>query len=164
VTNEQRRAKIRQGLSSLYVKHYDALCGLLPPEWAPYQGLRSIEVQAQLWKQGRVTPGPKITNAKPGQSPHNYGCASDWTIFEDGKPVWMTKDDPRWRVYANAIEKVGLRWGADWNMNGKIDDERFLDLPHNELPIDCSWTHVYGVFTKNGMRAAQEHIEKALKK
>lgn len=32
-------------------------------------------------------------------------------------------------------EMVGtkLRWGGDWNMNGRTDDERFIDLPHFEL-------------------------------
>ena len=28
---------------------------------------------------------------------------------------------------------VPLRWGADWNMNGKTTDEKFLDMPHYEL-------------------------------
>jgi hypothetical protein len=28
---------------------------------------------------------------------------------------------------------VTLRWGADWNRNGRSDDERFLDYAHWEL-------------------------------
>lgn len=28
---------------------------------------------------------------------------------------------------------VKLRWGADWNMNGRTEDERFRDWPHFEL-------------------------------
>lgn len=39
-----------------------------------------------------------------------------------------------WRVLAIAQE-LGLpvRWGGDWNRNGRSDDERFLDLVHFEL-------------------------------
>jgi peptidoglycan L-alanyl-D-glutamate endopeptidase CwlK len=28
---------------------------------------------------------------------------------------------------------VRLRWGGDWNMNGKTSDEKFVDMPHFEL-------------------------------
>ena len=28
---------------------------------------------------------------------------------------------------------VSLRWGGDWNRNGRTDDERFVDLIHFEL-------------------------------
>lgn len=28
---------------------------------------------------------------------------------------------------------VKLRWGGDWNQNGKTKDEKFLDMPHIEL-------------------------------
>ena len=31
---------------------------------------------------------------------------------------------------------VKVRWGADWNMNGKTEDERFRDWPHFELVED----------------------------
>lgn len=30
-------------------------------------------------------------------------------------------------------QNVKLRWGGDWNMNGKTTDERFIDMPHYEL-------------------------------
>ncbi len=28
---------------------------------------------------------------------------------------------------------VTIRWGGDWNGNGKSEDERFYDSPHFEL-------------------------------
>ena len=28
---------------------------------------------------------------------------------------------------------VSMRWGGDWNRNGRTDDEQFVDLPHFEL-------------------------------
>ena len=39
--------------------------------------LRDNECQAKLYAKGRTAPGPKVTNAKPGQSFHNYGVAFD---------------------------------------------------------------------------------------
>jgi peptidoglycan L-alanyl-D-glutamate endopeptidase CwlK len=37
------------------------------------QGLRTFEEQDALYAQGRTKPGKKVTNAKAGQSIHNYG-------------------------------------------------------------------------------------------
>lgn len=28
---------------------------------------------------------------------------------------------------------IPIRWGGDWNGNGRTEDERFVDLPHLEL-------------------------------
>lgn len=41
------------------------------------QGLRTFEEQNALYAQGRTKPGSKVTNAKAGQSFHNYGQAID---------------------------------------------------------------------------------------
>jgi peptidoglycan L-alanyl-D-glutamate endopeptidase CwlK len=43
-----------------------------------YEGLRSNERQELLYNQGRTTNGSIVTNAKAGQSFHNYGFALDW--------------------------------------------------------------------------------------
>lgn len=159
----ERKVKFRKGLSSLYVPIYDFLCQELPPEWGPHQGFRSPEEQDLLYLIGRTRPGKKVTNAKGGQSAHNYGCASDWTIFDQNIPIWMPQEDLRWRTYQQALEKCQARWGGDWNANG-VKDRNDFDLYHNELSIDCSWAHVYLEFSKNGMRAAQEYIEKRVSK
>lgn len=50
------------------------------------QALRTIEEQNELYAQGRTKAGKKVTNAKGGQSYHNYGlaCFSDDTrIFTE---------------------------------------------------------------------------------
>ena len=39
------------------------------------QGLRTFAEQDALYAQGRTKPGKKVTNAKGGQSVHNYGFA-----------------------------------------------------------------------------------------
>lgn len=156
-----RRSKFRKGLSSLYLPYYDALCGILPDYWQPYQGLRSIDEQDLLYAQGRSRPGPIVTWSKGGTSAHNYGCATDWVRFEGILPLWNLKD---WTEYQQALEKVGLKWGADWNQNGRSDDETKIDRPHNELVIACSWRHVHQILNAQGMLAAQQHIEANLAK
>ena len=42
---------------------------------------RSIERQNELFAQGRTAPGAIVTNARGGQSMHNYGLALD--IFQN---------------------------------------------------------------------------------
>ena len=51
-------------------------------------GLRTMQEQATLYAQGRTTPGKKLTNAKPGQSYHNYGLAVDLVRMNGNKADW----------------------------------------------------------------------------
>lgn len=156
-----RRASFRKSLSHLYVPYYDALCEELGPHWQPYQGTRTFPYQASLYAQGRTTCGPEsspslplgktVTNAKPGESAHNYGCATDWTLWKrDNKPIW-TREDPRWGEYFVAIEKVGLRAGKD-----------FGDWPHNELKLKCRWVRILEEYQNAQMAAAEALIQKSL--
>lgn len=148
----ERRAKYRLGLSRLYVPYYDALCAELGPHWQPYMGTRTFEEQDRLYATGREgRPGAKLTNARGGESAHNYGCASDWTVWEDGKPLWPAASDKIWLEYTQALEKIGLVAGANF---------RFKDMVHNELRVSCSWKHVLIAYRQGGMTAAQHHIER----
>jgi len=148
-----RREKFRRGLSSLYTPSYDALCGLLGPAWQPYAGFRTFIEQDRLYNQGRQgNPGPRVTNARGGESPHNYGCATDWCLWDNhGNPIWPAHDDSLWDEYVSALAKIGLRAGIS-----------FGDGPHNELSIDCSWKHVLLAFQQAGMTAAQQKIQVSL--
>ena len=47
------------------------------------EGLRTWGQQDDDYKQGRFTPGPIITNAKGGESEHNFGIAVD-SCFRSG--------------------------------------------------------------------------------
>jgi peptidoglycan LD-endopeptidase CwlK len=90
----------------------------------PCNGFRSMTYQAQLYAKGRTTKGPKVTKAKPGQSPHNFGMAMDFIPFVGHrtyhvKPVW-------WLKFGLAAKAAGLTWGGSW--------KKFLDRPHVELP------------------------------
>lgn len=145
-----RRLITRKELNALYLPLYDALCAQLPEEWQPYSGKRSFEQQDTLYAQGRTAPGDKVTNAKGGQSAHCYGCGTDWTIFdENDKPVWMKVEDPRWKIYEAACNKVGLKWGGHFSNP---------DCFHNEVHLSCSWGDVGKVFEAQGLDAALQKI------
>jgi peptidoglycan L-alanyl-D-glutamate endopeptidase CwlK len=95
------------------------------------QGLRTFDEQAQLYAIGRTKAGKKVTNAKAGQSIHNYGLAVDICLIIDGKTAsWDTArdwDDDKiadWYECVKIFAKHGWQWGGNW--------KTFKDLPHFE--------------------------------
>lgn len=74
--------------------------------------LRDSEAQTALYAQGRTTPGRRVTNAKAGQSWHNWACAFDFVPIVNGKAMW---DDARTFERCGVIaESVGLEWAGRW--------------------------------------------------
>lgn len=95
------------------------------------QSFRSIEEQENLYAFGRTKPGKKVTNAKAGQSIHNYGLAVDICLMIDGKTAsWDTAKDwdndevADWYECIKIFAKYGWNWGGNW--------KTFKDLPHFE--------------------------------
>lgn len=95
------------------------------------QGLRSFEEQEKLYALGRITKDKKVTNAKAGQSIHNYGLAVDICLITDGKAVsWDTAKDwdndgiADWYECVKIFAKYGWDWGGNW--------KTLKDLPHFE--------------------------------
>ena len=82
---------------------------------------RDNESQAALYAQGRTTPGDVVTNARPGQSWHNYRCALDVVALVNGKPIW-NKKDPIWQKIGEIGKSCGLEWAGDW--------VTFKEFPH----------------------------------
>ena len=91
--------------------------------------LRTHAEQDKLYAQGRSVKGPIVTNARGGQSYHNYGLAIDICLLsKDGKTVsWDAKMDSDKDGVADGLEivegfkKYGWEWGGNW---------RFRDIPH----------------------------------
>lgn len=77
--------------------------------------------QDALYAQGRTTPGKKVTNAKAGQSWHNYRCAVDVVPIVAGKPRWDVKDEV-WQQVGALGKAAGLEWAGDW--------KKFKEYPH----------------------------------
>jgi peptidoglycan L-alanyl-D-glutamate endopeptidase CwlK len=82
---------------------------------------RDAASQDALYAQGRTKPGVKVTNAKAGQSYHNYRCAVDVVPMRNGKPIWNAAD-PVWQEVGAIGKKAGLEWAGDW--------KRFREFPH----------------------------------
>lgn len=74
---------------------------------------RDNESQEALYEQGRTRPGKVVTNAKSGESWHNYRCAIDVVPLVNGKPVW-DGSDPIWQTVGELGEKAGLEWAGRW--------------------------------------------------
>ncbi|EAF0585788.1 alkaline phosphatase [Listeria monocytogenes] len=90
------------------------------------QGYRSSAEQNTLYAQGRTKPGAVVTNAKGGQSNHNYGVAVDLCLYtSDGKNVIWESTTSRWKTVVSAMKAEGFEWGGDW--------KSFKDYPHFEL-------------------------------
>lgn len=77
---------------------------------------RDHESQNALYAQGRTKPGNVVTNAKGGESFHNFQCAVDVVPLRNGKPVWSTsgEDGKLWNRIGEIGESVGLEWAGRW--------------------------------------------------
>jgi peptidoglycan L-alanyl-D-glutamate endopeptidase CwlK len=105
-----------------------------------YSGLRTFAQQDLLYAKGRTSPGWRVTNAKGGQSSHNYGIGIDSTFLLDqdkpkGSVHWPNGDTIEWREFGAAYDNatvllkqndcpVDFSWGGRWG---------FKDYPHLEV-------------------------------
>jgi peptidoglycan LD-endopeptidase CwlK len=104
------------------------------------QGLRTFAEQDELYKQGRTKPGQVVTNAKGGQSNHNYGLAVDLCPFVNGKPQW--NDNQTFVLIGSEAVRRGLEWGGAW--------KKFIDKPHVQLP-GLTVNQCLALFKKGGL-------------
>lgn len=86
-------------------------------------GFRSFEEQTKLYAQGRTALGKIVTNAKAGQSAHNYGLAVDCAFQKDKK---LSYDPNMYALIYPIARKLGFELGADWT--------GLTDKPHFEHP------------------------------
>jgi D-alanyl-D-alanine carboxypeptidase-like protein len=94
--------------------------------------LRTFAEQAELFAQGRTKPGKGIvTNARPGQSYHNFGLAFDFVVMQGTKAIW-NQNHPQWKRFVKIAKGHGLEWGGDW--------KNFPDYPHFQLASAPSLT------------------------
>ena len=94
-------------------------------------GYRSNARQNALYAKGRTAPGNVVTNARAGQSVHNYGLAVDYfLVSNDGNDsIWTVNDD--WKTVARLGKEMGFTWGGDWRS--------FPDFPHLDLSGGYGW-------------------------
>ncbi len=77
---------------------------------------------------------PKVSNAGPWQSMHQYGLAVDFVIDVKGVNPWSTKGEHR--QWWTKLHESGNRQGLTplYNRRGKL-----MELPHMQLDGGWSW-------------------------
>jgi peptidoglycan L-alanyl-D-glutamate endopeptidase CwlK len=123
---------LRLELVQAYEKGLAKYIALYPNETQPFITCtyRSGEEQNKLYNST-----PKVTNAKAGQSPHNYNPSFAFDIGfigVDKKMDWNTK---LFTNFANCVKSVSdvIVWGGDWL--------KFKDAPHFELKAWKTYIH-----------------------
>jgi peptidoglycan L-alanyl-D-glutamate endopeptidase CwlK len=88
------------------------------------QARRTIAEQNAIYAQGRTTPGNIVSNAKGGQSPHNYGHALDVCPYNAAGNLDWNAPAAVWNRIGEIGKQCGLVWGGDFRS--------IKDLPHFE--------------------------------
>lgn len=79
---------------------------------------------------GRVDESDeKVTNAKGGQSNHNFGIAGDFAVFRGGKYLDSAEPSIAAMIHSAVADaaqtaELNIEWGGDW---------KFRDTPHFEI-------------------------------
>lgn len=87
---------------------------------------RDGESQDALYAQGRTTPGKKVTNARSGQSYHNWRVAFDFCPLVNKEPAW--NDTALFKKCGEIGESIGFEWGGRWK--GNLEDLAHLQYTH----------------------------------
>jgi peptidoglycan L-alanyl-D-glutamate endopeptidase CwlK len=112
------------------------------------QALRTFSEQDNLFNKGRSAPGPKVTNARGGESIHNYGLAFDYVLFIDGKISWEV--DAAWKKVAAAFKAEGFTWGGEW--------KSIKDYPHLERTFGYSWQQLLEKYKRKDFIAGTQYV------
>ncbi|MGL6108268.1 MAG: M15 family metallopeptidase [Fusobacteriaceae bacterium] len=116
-------------------------------------GLRTFAEQDELYKKV-----PKVTNAKGGDSVHNYGLAVDIVMIINGKEAsWDTKKDwdedsiADWDEVVYMFKEYGFTWGGDW--------KKFSDKPHFEKTNKLTLAQIKDKYTKKDFISGTKFIK-----
>jgi len=99
---------------------------------------RDPKEQAELYAQGRTKPGKKVTNAKPGQSFHEYRVALDLYPIVNGKIDFAGAHVDTWKKIAEFFKAEGFEWAYEW--------KTFKEMPHFQMTKG----HPLSYFQKGG--------------
>ena len=112
--------------------------------------LRTNAEQEALYAIGRTKPGKRVTNARAGQSWHNYGRAIDIVLLVDRdkngtfeSASWETNVDfdgdgrADWMEVVAIFKRYGWEHGGDWH---------FKDMPHFQRTNGATIAHMQKVY------------------
>lgn len=111
------------------------------------QTLRTIAEQNDIYAQGRTKPGKIVSNAKGGQSIHNYGLAFDIVLLydKDGNGSLETaswEENTHWKNVVSFFKSKGWFWGGDF--------KSIKDSPHFEKTFGHTWQSLQRLSKTNG--------------
>jgi len=122
--------KIREELKNYYIECNNKLPKGVRLRFAYVY--RSVAEQNKLYNQR-----PKVTNAKGGQSIHNYGLAFDIAILldKDNNGTFESIDwnisSPYFKLVVEYFKSKGYEHGGDW--------KNFKDYPHFQKTFGHTW-------------------------
>jgi len=140
--------KIREELKNYYIECNNKLPKGVRLRFAYVY--RSVEEQNKLYNQR-----PKVTNAKGGQSIHNYSLAFDIAILldKDNNGTFESIDwnisSPYFKLVVEYFKSKGYEWGGDW---------KFKDAPHFQKAFGLTWRDMQNkilnkdYFVENGIK------------
>lgn len=109
--NSRDISELRPRVASM-AREFIAKCAAAGVDVIITSTYRDSASQDALYAQGRTAPGKKVTNAKAGQSYHNYRCAFDFVPVINGKAAW--NDAALFDRCGKIAESVGLEWAGRW--------------------------------------------------
>lgn len=112
------------------------------------QALRTFDESDALYAQGRTAPGSIVTNAKAGQSYHNYGLAFDFHMITNGKDDWQV--GALWMKVVEIMKSHGFTWGGSF--------KTILDQPHFELTFGYNWRALLGKYNANDFITGTNYV------
>ena len=140
--------KLREDARDIYNDICEALQGRAICRFS--HTYRSFEEQDKLYNKK-----PRVTNAKGGQSYHNYGLAIDVVLLIDKDAngtfetaSWDTKTDfdndrtADWMEIVKIFRLYGWEWGGSWNT--------FPDYPHFQKTLGYSIKQLQRLHTSQG--------------
>jgi peptidoglycan L-alanyl-D-glutamate endopeptidase CwlK len=128
---------ILKGVHPNLVRVIERAIQLSSQDFTVLEGIRTPQRQAELYAQGRTKPGPVVTwtlKSRHFVQADGFGHAVDlapWPIdWNDTK-----KFDTIAEAMFKASKELGtpIRWGADWDEDGRPRERGETDSPHFEL-------------------------------
>ncbi|MBJ7446866.1 MAG: M15 family metallopeptidase [Brevundimonas sp.] len=150
----QSRARLK-GVHPQLVRVVERAIEISPQDFLVLEGVRTPQRQRQLYGQGRTRQelaraGVDVSLAKPSEGKVTWTLISNHFVKADGyghavdlAPYPVDWEGPTRFPKFDAIAKamfqaarelgIGLRWGADWDRDGKPRERGETDSPHFEL-------------------------------
>jgi peptidoglycan L-alanyl-D-glutamate endopeptidase CwlK len=131
-TSLNKLQQLHPKLRDLATKLYNEAVQATPAGVHPYivETYRSFAESEALYQQGRTTPGDIVTDAKPGESYHNYGLALDFGLIINGTVSYTV--DANWEKVVSIFDAAGFNWGGNY-------PGTFKDYPHLEYQGFGRW-------------------------